>query len=377
MIHQDYLWWNSSIGDEHSAQASDAYIFRPNGTVPFEFITGKPLLSFHNGSLVQEVRQVWNPYVQQVLRLYKESGHLEIEATIGPIAIENQYGKEIVSRFQTDLKNNGTFYTDSEGQEIMRRQLNSRGWNKNFTITEPIAGNYYPMNTIAYIEDGNRQLSFVTDRSRGVSSLSNGQMEYMLHRRLTVNDHRGVNEALNETDVIRTTTFLFLGSNSMSARNYRILAMYLNSPPILAFSVTDSIENWLKTYQTSYTPLLEALPPNVHLLNLKTLHTGEILLRLHHFFAVNEDSSLSKPVTVNLDSLFSKLRIVKITEMTLTANQPLEDLNRLQWKTSIQSSSSHNRHSSLDYLEQGSVQQSILLHPMQIRTFIIRFESQT
>ena len=36
-VDQSFLWWNSSAGNNvNSTQASGAYIFRPNGTAPFE-----------------------------------------------------------------------------------------------------------------------------------------------------------------------------------------------------------------------------------------------------------------------------------------------------------------------------------------------------
>ena len=43
----------------------------------------------------------------------------------------------------------------------------------------------------------------MTDRSSGVASLKEGEMENMLHRRLLVDDGRGVGEPLNETEGIR------------------------------------------------------------------------------------------------------------------------------------------------------------------------------
>ena len=43
-VDQNFLWWNSSAGNNvNSSQASGAYIFRPNGTAPFEI----------NGSIVK------------------------------------------------------------------------------------------------------------------------------------------------------------------------------------------------------------------------------------------------------------------------------------------------------------------------------------
>ena len=45
-------------------------------------------------------------------------------------------------------------------------------------MTEPIAGNYYPVNTRATIVDSTKgmQLTVLTDRSQGAASLGDGQV---------------------------------------------------------------------------------------------------------------------------------------------------------------------------------------------------------
>ena len=48
-------------------------------------------------------------------------------------------------------------------------------------------------------EDSKAQLAIVTDRSQGVASLADGQLETMLHRRTLYDDGRGVGEPMNET----------------------------------------------------------------------------------------------------------------------------------------------------------------------------------
>ena len=53
-VDQNFLWWNSSAGNNiNSTQTSGAYIFRPNGTAPFEI----------NGSIAKtkviDVRGEW------------------------------------------------------------------------------------------------------------------------------------------------------------------------------------------------------------------------------------------------------------------------------------------------------------------------------
>lgn len=49
-----------------------------------------------------------------------------------------------------------------------------------YTNTEPIAGNYYPVNSRIYIRDSENQLTVLTDRSHGGSSLNDGEIELMV-----------------------------------------------------------------------------------------------------------------------------------------------------------------------------------------------------
>ena len=46
--------------------------------------------------------------------------------------------------------------------------------------------------------DTNPQLSVLTDRSQGATSLENNKIEIMVHRRTHKDDKKGVGEALNE-----------------------------------------------------------------------------------------------------------------------------------------------------------------------------------
>ena len=68
-----------------------------------------------------------------------------------------------------------------------------------FEVHEPIAANYYPINSMISIDDGKSELAVVTDVSVGGSSIRDGEIELMVHRRVMVDDSRGVQEPLNET----------------------------------------------------------------------------------------------------------------------------------------------------------------------------------
>jgi hypothetical protein len=52
-------------------------------------------------------------------------------------------GKEVVLKLNSDIASTGTFYTDSNGREMVKRQRNARGPSyPPYVIGEPVAGNY-------------------------------------------------------------------------------------------------------------------------------------------------------------------------------------------------------------------------------------------
>lgn len=372
-VKQEFFWYNASTGNnKDSDQASGAYIFRPNSSNPFPVTTSKPQIQVVTGSLVQEVRQTFNDWVYQVFRLYNNSLVVEVEQTVGPIPIQDDLGKEVITRFSTDLLTQLYWFTDANGLEMQQRKYNYRPTWK-LEVNEPVAGNYYPMNTAAYIKDDAKKLQFsvLTDRSRSAGSLSEGQLEMMLHRRLLVDDRRGVGEPLNETEPIRTKGILVVDENSKSLRHVRIHTQYLNSPSLLLFSSAKSIADWKTNYNTDFKPMKNSLPPNVRLETLKTRLNGEVLLRLAHLFAVNEDSEYSSPVKIDLRDLFVGLDPLIVTEMTMTANRPLKDLHRLNWITEdssiLKSKEERSKVSEDPFI--------VLLNPMEIKTFIVRFQN--
>lgn len=90
-------------------------------------------------------------------------------------------GKEVISRFKTDLASDGTFYTDSNGREMLKRIRDFRPtWN--LELEEPISGNYYPVTSKILIRDEkqNMEVAVLTDRAQGGSSLKDGQIELMV-----------------------------------------------------------------------------------------------------------------------------------------------------------------------------------------------------
>ena len=80
----------------------------------------------------------------------------------------------------------------------MKRKINYRPTYEIDNYTEPISQNYYPVTSIIQIEDEASEMVVITDRAQGGSSLQDGCIELMLHRRLLYIDSFGLSEALNE-----------------------------------------------------------------------------------------------------------------------------------------------------------------------------------
>ncbi|XP_008287607.1 lysosomal alpha-mannosidase [Stegastes partitus] len=366
-LTQNFYWYNASDGNNSlSIQPSGAYIFRPNSSTPF--VIGKTAKTESiQTSAVQEVRQWFSPWVSQVVRLYADSRALELEWTVGPVPIHDSLGKEVITRLDTSINTDEYFYTDSNGREMLQRKKDFRPtWQ--LKQSEPIAGNYYPINSRAFIKDDVDQLTVVTDRSQGGGSIHNGSLEIMLHRRLLYDDVRGVAEPLNETShifpeglVVRGRLLLSLDRPPSAADAHRPLAEEVVLQPLLTFTDGDLHPNT----RLEFSGLQAALPPAVHLLTLSQWDEDSVLLRLEHQFQSWESKVNSQPVTVNLQKLFSTLDVLGVSELNLSANQWKGEMKRFDWTPQ------KGDKPLLKTFEDPSTWE-VALRPMEIRTFLLR-----
>nr|XP_035141180.2 lysosomal alpha-mannosidase isoform X5 [Callithrix jacchus] len=283
------------------------------------------------------------------------------------------WGKEVISCFDTPLETKGRFYTDSNGREILERRRDYRPtWKLN--QTEPTAGNYYPVNTRIYITDGNMQLTVLTDRSQGGSSLRDGSLELMVHRRLLKDDGRGVSEPLMENGLgswVRGRHLVLLDTAQAAAAGHRLLAeQEVLAPQVVLAAGGGAPYNLGAAPRTQFSGLRSELPPSVHLLTLASWGPEMLLLRLEHQFAVGEDSgrNLSAPVTLNLRDLFSTFTITRLQETTLVANQLREAASRLKWTTNT--GGARVRGPAPNQTPYQLDPANITLQPMEIRTFL-------
>lgn len=371
-LSQAFYWYNGSMGNDSSHQPSGAYIFRPNSS-HVNLISKGSKSEIFKGPLVQEVRQVISPYISQVIRLYAGQRHAEFEYTVGPIPVGDDWGKEVITRFDTDIKSDQLFYTDANGREMQERKRNYRPtWKLN--ITEPVAGNYYPVNSRMYIKDSNKQLTILTDRSLGGSSMKDGSMEIMLHRRLLVDDRRGVGEPLNEKGIlgkgliVRGKLCLTLAPPKSSGALHRELGEKLLLEPVLTFAPNSlTFKKWTSQFNSLHSGMTRQLPANVHLLTLETMQETA-LIRVEHQFEAGEDPKLSQPVNISLAELFSDFDIESMTEMNLSANQLLKDKRPLHWNIKSRKNVEENKRKK-KRVHRAETDLNVELTPMQIRTF--------
>lgn len=441
----DWGWYNSSVGGctkypgidpkiqepPCSGQKSGAYIFRPNTSeVFYPGPTQTPTLKVVEGPVVTEVYQQYSEWATHVIRLYRGRNYVEVEWTAGPIPVDtpwipsiahdkkgnplpNNWGKEVIVKYSSGLQSKETFYTDSNGKEMVKRVRNKRGptYPSPYNISEPVAGNYYPVNALISIDDGANELAVITDVSQGGSSLADGSVELMVHRRLQADDSRGVQEPLNETmcgcnDIgaapgqmgahghegdggcecagltMRGKHWIVFDTLANAHEARRVLSEGINFPATMVFAPGSSSFNG----QTSFTAISEALPPNVKLVtltnNYQSIHGGQYLLRLSHLYEAGEHPSLAQPVQVDLSKVFAKagLKVTSAVETTLTGNNALAEVEARKhtWATHSANQAAADQlaaTTAMAFEERVPFSYPILIiRPMEVRTFTATFE---
>ncbi|KAF2071815.1 hypothetical protein CYY_006876 [Polysphondylium violaceum] len=380
-IQQDYQFYLPSLGDELSNQCSGAYIFRPIGENTYSYNNQSAQIKSANGPVVSYITRYWSDTMIQTYKLYANSEHLDIEEVIGPIDISDGTGKEVISRYTTNLNTNSKWYSDANGMEMQQRTLNYRpSWN--YTIEEPISGNYVPVNSIAYIQDTDQQLqlTMLTDRSRGCASLANGEIEFMLHRRTLMDDGRGVREPMNEsTQIITNSKLIFHDISSNAQSHYRKAQQGLAHPIYPMFTTTqESSAVWNNMYNSVFNPLAFDVPDGLKIQTLQWVDStnSAILLRIQNIYQIDgQDHQDPQTISIDIGSLFSFLRVTSVTEMNLSAVEKISNVHRLKWNTN--SNINNNNNSNKKPSNNNNVDSSYVFQitPMDIRTFIITLES--
>ena len=169
-----------------------------------------------------------------------------------------------------------------------------------------------------------------------------------------MDDWRGVGESLNETTggVTPYPDWVHQGSGITVRGTYAILVSplanglkelrqgmdeaYLPAYPLFTPAARATLASGDARPAPSEIASLTggaALPINVHLLTLEPWSHNQLLVRLAHQFAVDEDPLYSQDAIVDLGALLSRYTVKGATEMSLSANMERSEMEarRLQW----------------------------------------------
>jgi lysosomal alpha-mannosidase len=361
---QHSLQYYYGVRGTKGAQSSGAYVFRPttNQSTP-----GTPkITSLLKGLLFQEISIEFEPWMTAVYRLYRTERKLEIEWTVGPIPDDNNLAREVIMNYETDIPNNGIVKTDANGRQMLTRKRNIRVSVPNFVQTEPVSGNYYPINSRIELphNQGVSSLTIFNDRSQGGGSIRDGQIELMVHRRTLNDDNYGVGEPLKEQGsdgkglIVRGKHWIMLETPQTTNLFQPRESQRIFYQPTLFFSN----DIFIQTDKTWSRGLIQEISENVHILTLDNWKNGKSkLLRLEHIAMTNETES------IDLDNLITNFNKTIAIELTLAGNQYLSDSKRLVWNTNDGQRTPRRKPSSY-----GRFGSTITLQPTDIRTFEIQ-----
>jgi lysosomal alpha-mannosidase len=223
-------------------------------------------------------------------------------------------------------------------------------------------------------------LSVTTDRTQGGSSMVDGSLELMVHRRLQMDDRRGVGEPINEPGLDMTGSGLIVRSvhrisvlpASSAARRGKQDVQDLMFRPLITFSplgagatpaawLAANVGNWSGAGATR-------LPASLHLVTTHALGPHSVLVRLAHLFEAGEDAALSVPVTLDLTTLYAGAPLSACVETTVPASQPLANVP----VRTVPTPAGPSTFPTIPAAPSGAGQ-TVTVKPMEVRTFLCAY----
>ena len=223
-------------------------------------------------------------------------------------------------------------------------------------------------------------LSVTTDRTQGGSSMVDGSLELMVHRRLQQDDRRGVGEPINEPGldasgsglVVRCLHRLSVLPAASAAARGKQDVQDLMFKPLVTFSPLGAGATpaaWLAANTGNWSGAgATRLPASVHLVTSHAWGPHQVLVRLAHLFETGEDKVLSAPVTLDLTTLYATVTLSACVESTVPASQPLANVPVL----TVNTDEGPSTFPTIPAAPSGAGQ-TITISPMEVRTFLCAY----
>ncbi|XP_075525954.1 lysosomal alpha-mannosidase-like isoform X2 [Dermacentor variabilis] len=298
------------------ATAGGAYSFDPDANRPAD-LGSKVAYRVVQGPHVTEVHQIFDQWLSQVIRLYKNSQFIEFEWIIGPLP--TGASTDVTTRYETSLDNGGVFFTDSNGMFTVMRRVNDS------LDPASVASSYYPVVSWIYIKNHAEelQMTVIPDRPQGGTSFVQGTIELM-----------------EAADLMRITALQEV---------YRPVYMFYPSPlPANA--------------RKEHSELRVPLPPGGHLMTLEGTQDNRTLIRIEN---IGRDFTIKVSVTHLLHSFL----LLDGRETALSAHRYRSEVQRHPWP---QAGGEHAATPDESAYRMQQVHGNLLvsLQPGQIRTFL-------
>uniref|UniRef100_A0A8K9UGG8 mannosyl-oligosaccharide 1,3-1,6-alpha-mannosidase n=1 Tax=Oncorhynchus mykiss TaxID=8022 RepID=A0A8K9UGG8_ONCMY len=196
-IKVEFAWY----GTTSNRDKSGAYLFLPDGEAKMYSPARSPVIRVTKGSVFSEITTTFD-HVTHTLRLYNVQG-VEGQAVeiCNLVDIRREFNHEIAMRLASDVDSKDRFFTDLNGFQIQPRRTMAK---------LPLQANFYPMTSMAYIQDPGTRLTLLTAQSLGSASLVSGQLEVIMDRRLNQDDNRGLGQGVLDNKVTPSTFRLLL-----------------------------------------------------------------------------------------------------------------------------------------------------------------------
>ncbi|KAI4902521.1 hypothetical protein NFI96_013157 [Prochilodus magdalenae] len=271
-VKVEFFWYGTTSNKDKSG----AYLFLPDGEATKYSPSQPPVIRVTKGPVFSEIVTTF-PHVTHTLRLYNFQG-VDGQAVeiCNSVDIRRESNREIAMRITSDVNSKDRFFTDLNGYQIQPRRTMAK---------LPLQANFYPMTSMAYIEDSSRRLTLLTAQSLGAASLRSGQLEVIMDRRLNQDDNRGMGQGVLDNKITANSFRLLLELRNSDQESHRgntapfsypsLLShtsyMYLNHPLMPMVTNLDSAALTL----APYSPLSSPFPCDIHLVNLRTIQSQE------------------------------------------------------------------------------------------------------
>ncbi|XP_045185016.2 alpha-mannosidase 2-like [Mercenaria mercenaria] len=327
---------------QYTSRGSGAYIFLPTGPAT-NMLQGTPVVRVIEGPFCTEVQSVYVHLYHRV-RLYHHPGlqgrQLFIQNALNMFVL-NMRDREPIMRILTSINNEkGSFFTDENGFQFIGRKRHPTD-----EQYQSIERSYYPVTTMAFIEDGKTRVTVHTGQAHGAASLERGWLEFMIDRQLLYDDERGLGEGISDNKLTMTKYMLtiehydtstFEDKFTFPSMQANIINEFLNHPIQKMYTPINS-----EIVSPNFVPLKQPLPCDIFVVGMKSLYKADLSfngtsLVIHRkgFRCGYPSDGLQCPSTnVNVAPLFPGVLkgSVRETSLThLTTKQSKVNLENLQ-----------------------------------------------